>query len=229
MADRKEMQDYVNTQSLWKGHPDKWYQAGIELPYGIVTESLYPGKESDCREIWELLHISEGDIVGKNVLDVGCNTGYYAMRCKEIGAKSVTAFDNSEWIDSGIKFAEWKGIEIDWHKCDFINMDWNKRYDTVLALQVLYHLGSGRDALRLMGESCNEILILYTKVRSESFKPDGVHYFPTMFELEDDLRGFGFLIELVDCHDRQLLDKVLTNEEPLLVKVAIRANHTWNK
>ena len=132
MVTKEEIELYLKTQSPWKDHPNCWYQEGIELPHGIITKSY--ANNADCREVWKLLHIEENDIKGKSVLDIGCNTGYYAMRCKEMGAGRVVAMDISAWLQHGVRFAEWKGIEIEWAFKDFHNFDWTQKFDLVFAL-----------------------------------------------------------------------------------------------
>lgn len=158
-------EEYVRTQSSWEGYPDKWYQGGINIGDGIVTESLYP-EAGDCRRIWDLLDIDASrDIEGKKILDVCCNTGFYAMKSAEMGASKAHGFDIHERsIEAAKKFAGWKGLS----KCKFWLMDidrywWWRRYDTVFFLQTLYHLEEPDKHLASALKVCRGLIVLIVK------------------------------------------------------------------
>lgn len=161
----QEIETYVNTQSAWEGHPDRWYQGGIELPGDVVTKSLYP-EPGDCRRIWTLLDIDvERDIKRKKILDICCNTGFYAMKSRELGASRVHGFDiQAKSIEAARKFAKWKGLR----RCKFwlTGIDkwgWRSRYDTVFFLQTLYHFEEPEKWLALALKACRGLIVLIVK------------------------------------------------------------------
>ncbi len=220
--DRAEIERYVETQSPWRGHPGCWYQEGLELPHGVILKSACEG--ADCRKIWDKLHLTPEDIQGKTILDIGCNTGYYAMRTMEEGAKSACGLDNSGWIDHGRQFAEWKGLEIEWRNEDFADFSWRRTFDLVFALQVLYHLGGiTKDPLSFVADACNETLVLFTKIRSEKSPREDPAYIPTLKELEKDLAESGFAVAAVDYIHKDVLENVIQSKANMVGKVAIKA------
>jgi len=81
------------------------------------------------------------NLEGKDVLDVGCNNGYYMFRMLEQNPKSVTGFDPSalfnlqfEFIDTFIK----SGINYKLLGVEHIPY-YEKKFDTIFCLGVLYH------------------------------------------------------------------------------------------
>ena len=81
------------------------------------------------------------NLEGKDVLDVGCNNGYYMFRMLEMNPKSITGFDPSAlfnlqfdfinyFIKSGINY-KLLGVEHVPH--------YEKKFDTIFCLGVLYH------------------------------------------------------------------------------------------
>ena len=227
MATKEEIKRYLATESLTQGRPDRWYQGGISLSHGLFSESL--SSQGDCRGVWKLLNLVDRDIKGKDILDVGTNSGFYAMRCKETGADRVVGLDPSDWIESARKFSEWKGLDIEWQKVDFYQFDWSRRFDTILVLQVLYHIKDSKKALELLANSCKETLIFYTQVASEQADREGFaknyvgSYFPTLSEFRNDLEELGFRITYIGCRNPDLLLDVAENREPIIDKLAIKA------
>lgn len=232
---KEEIGKYLKTQSPWQDHPDAWYQEGIELPYGFVTKTI--AGDGDCRMIWERLGVSADSIRGKTVLDIGCNTGYYSMRCKEMGASKVTGIDKSGWMNNGKQFAKWKNIEIDWVFKDFYDFDWSQRFDTVFVLSVIYHLNAGKPEkdrkapLRIVAQAAKETLYFNTQIKTERYDPElwtktyqPNAYFPTWREFVNDLLDCGFLIEHVDCSRMDEVKAVIGSlAENRISKMGIKA------
>ena len=89
---------------------------------------------------WNILkpHLN---LEGKEVLDVGCNNGYYMFRMLEMNPKNITGFDPSALFNLQFDFIN-----------TFINSDieykllgvehipyYGKKFDTIFCLGVLYH------------------------------------------------------------------------------------------
>ncbi|WP_456479464.1 tRNA 5-methoxyuridine(34)/uridine 5-oxyacetic acid(34) synthase CmoB [Nautilia sp.] len=81
------------------------------------------------------------NLENKNVLDVGCNNGYYMFRMLEMNPKNITGFDPSAlfnlqfefingFVKSGIKY-KLLGVEHIPH--------YPEKFDTIFCLGVLYH------------------------------------------------------------------------------------------
>lgn len=140
---RDEIEQFLKTQHQNSDFPGKWYQGGITFPpYDLVTENPN-GELGDCRKIWELLDLKPEDINEKTMLDVGCDTGFYAMEWVRRGGASAHGFDsNPRSAEIAGIFAGWRGLENVTYSCsDFYLFDWKpKSYDVVFALQILYHV-----------------------------------------------------------------------------------------
>ncbi|RAX53812.1 tRNA 5-methoxyuridine(34)/uridine 5-oxyacetic acid(34) synthase CmoB [Helicobacter sp. 16-1353] len=103
-------------------------------------------------------------IKNKNIADIGCNNGYYMFRMLELLPKSIIGFDPSalckcqfdfinRFIQSNIQF-ELLGIE------DLSHYD--RTFDVIICLGVLYHRTNPIDSLKLLKNSLNsggEIII----------------------------------------------------------------------
>jgi tRNA (mo5U34)-methyltransferase len=112
----------------------------IDVGQGVVT----PGREDSSKEM-NRLHI-DTDLSDKRVLDIGCSDGYFSFACEQRGAE-VTAIDNftstpSQGGVNGFAIA----ADLLNSKATLINMsvydieELDGMYDTVLLINVLYHL-----------------------------------------------------------------------------------------
>lgn len=159
---RREVEEFVATQSQNPDFPGKFYQGGIELPHGIITENPY-GEVGDCRRIWDLLDLSPGDWGGKTLLDAGCATGFYAMEWVRRGGASAVGFDsNPRSVEIARTFAGWAGISnAEFVASDFDDFDWgDASYDAVFALQILYHVADPERALRAVARAAKSLLVM---------------------------------------------------------------------
>ncbi len=90
------------------------------------------------------------NLEGKDVLDVGCNNGYYMFRMLEQNPKSVTGFDPSalfnlqfDFINSFIK------SEIEYKLLGVEHIPfYEKKFDTIFCMGVLYHRKDPIDMLK---------------------------------------------------------------------------------
>lgn len=82
----------------------------------------------------EVNHLVSSGIIkpGDRVLDLGCGPGLYASRLADKGIK-VTAIDISQRsLDYAIKQAGEKGLEIDYRRMDFFDIDFRAEFDVVI-------------------------------------------------------------------------------------------------
>ena len=99
---------------------------------------------------WNTL-IPHLNLENKDILDVGCNNGYYMFRMLEMNPKSVTGFDPSaifnlqfEFINSFIK----SSIEYKLLGVEHISY-YDKKFDVIFCMGVLYHR---RDPIEMLKE-----------------------------------------------------------------------------
>jgi len=154
---------------------------------------------------WNTL-IPHLDLQNKDILDVGCNNGYYMFRMLEMNPKSITGFDPSalfnlqfEFINSFIKSdIEYKllGIEhIPYYE---------KKFDVIFCMGVLYHRRDPIDMLKELkaglkqnGEVILDTLIIegsgeYTLSPLRYAKMKNVYFIPTLKALYNWIKRAGF-------------------------------------
>lgn len=125
-----------------------------ELPYQTFEENKKGF--SDSLGKWNSLKI-EDKLFGKKVLDLGCNEGFFCIKCSQHGAQKVIGIDrNEEMINSA---NQRKG---DMDNIEFINCDWShldnwkpESFDVILLLTAM-HYSSGPDDL--LPNGTNKIL-----------------------------------------------------------------------
>lgn len=115
-----------------------WYQT-IPLGEGIAT----PGETGDAEQKkLDMMGLPE-DFSGREVLDIGCNEGFFSFEAERRGAKRVLAIDKSQVAKE--KFAlikELKQSKVEFLFTDLMElhpMDTGK-FDIVFFLSVFHHL-----------------------------------------------------------------------------------------
>jgi tRNA (mo5U34)-methyltransferase len=119
------------------------------------------------------------DLIGKTVLDIGCNGGFYSIEMKRRGAARVLGIDTDERYLRQARFAAEVG-EVD---VEFLQMAiWNiaelrEKFDLVIFMGVLYHLRHPLLALDLIHEHVTKDLLLFQSMQRGSrqlidVKPD---------------------------------------------------------
>ncbi len=98
------------------------------------------------------------DLENKDILDVGCNNGYYMFRMLEMDPKSITGFDPSalfnlqfEFINSFIK----SDIEYKLLGVEHIPY-YEKKFDVIFCMGVLYHRKDPIDMLKELKAGLNK-------------------------------------------------------------------------
>ena len=106
---------------------------------------------------------------GKDVLDVGCNSGGYCFVAHELGARSVTGIDvrqhwitQAEWIKS-IKYPN-AGSAVNFQVSDVRTFlaGQDRQFDVVIFKGVLYHLADPIGTLLELCDRTREILLVDT-------------------------------------------------------------------
>jgi len=115
-----------------------WYQS-IELGDGVIT----PGETGEATlaklEMMEL----PADMSGMNVLDIGCNEGFFAFESERRGAAKVVALDKSR--EAAAKFDLVKRAldsRVEFRRIKLTNLlpKESGRFDLVFFLSVFHHL-----------------------------------------------------------------------------------------
>jgi SAM-dependent methyltransferase len=105
---------------------------------------------------WQAMRIPAPDgLAGKTVLDVGANDGYFTLAALMSGAAEVTALDSRQWytFPANLLYAaqQWGLTDrIRTVVADFRTHPFDRTYDVILFLGVLYHLEDVFGALKLL-------------------------------------------------------------------------------
>ncbi len=107
-----------------------WYQT-IHVIDDIVTSGIF---NASLR--LKLLHL--GDLGGKSVLDVGCNSGLHCFEAKKHGALKVTGIDiREDRLYQARILAEIKDLNIDFKKLDILKICELGQFDIVFCFSVV--------------------------------------------------------------------------------------------
>jgi len=98
------------------------------------------------------------DLEGKDVLDVGCNNGYYMFRMLEMNPKSITGFDPSALFNLQFDFIN-KFIKSD-IEYKLLGVEhvpyYEKKFDVIFCMGVLYHRRDPIDMLKELKAGLNK-------------------------------------------------------------------------
>jgi tRNA (mo5U34)-methyltransferase len=188
-------------------HP--WRKGPFELD-GVAVDSEW---RSDLK--WDRLINGIAPLEGRNILDVGCGNGYYALRMREAGARAIVGVDPTIlYVLQFLAVQHFKREENIFVLPLRLNeLPQNARkFDTTFSMGVLYHQRSPLDHLRELkgtlrqgGQLVLETLYLPGEESGAHTPEDryarmrNVWLLPTVAELTTWLARTGFTdIEIVD-------------------------------
>jgi tRNA (mo5U34)-methyltransferase len=136
-----------------------------------LTEDLWtnpdggPGPQyPDSR--WQVIEPLLPKVAGKSVLDIGCSSGFFSLKLKELGADYVLGIDAGEQpkaIEQAQFAAETLGLQADFKVHSVYELrEIGRQFDIVLFMGVLYHLRHPLLALDALRPLCRETLIIQT-------------------------------------------------------------------
>jgi tRNA (mo5U34)-methyltransferase len=141
-----------------------WFH-NLHLPDGVWTAPDHPLGDFPAFKWQQLADVVPADLDGADVLDIGCNAGYYSFQLAGRGAR-VLAIDSDEHY---LRQARWAAQWLDPDKrIEFTRMqiyelaDLGRQFDLVLFLGVLYHLRYPQLALDLVVRCARGRMILQT-------------------------------------------------------------------
>ena len=141
-----------------------WFH-NLHLPDGSETAPAHPlGDFPAC--MWDQIkaHLPD-DLTGWQVLDVGCNAGFYSLELARRGA-SVTALEPDPHF---LRQARWAAAEMGFdHRIQFIQAGvydlarHTETYDLVMFTGVFYHLRHPLLALDILAEKTRRLMVFQT-------------------------------------------------------------------
>ena len=143
-----------------------WFH-NFQIADGIWTNPKGgPGGAQYPDSRWKLIEPLLPDLGGKTVLDIGCSSGFFSLKLKELGARYVLGVDAGEQpkaIEQARFAAEILGLEVDFRILSVYRLsELEAQFDIVLFMGVLYHLRHPLLALESLRPVCGGSMILQT-------------------------------------------------------------------
>jgi tRNA (mo5U34)-methyltransferase len=156
----------------------QWFH-NMDLGGVQTAPNHFLGDYPACK--WRMFqHAIPTNLMGKTVLDIGCNAGFYSIQMKQRGASRVVAIDSDPGYLAQARFAaEITGVEIEFREMDVYKVgDLREKFDVVIFMGVLYHLRHPLLALDLLHEHVvRDVLIFQSLMRgSRSVEPIETDY-----------------------------------------------------
>lgn len=142
-----------------------WFH-DIDLGHGVRTAPDHP-LGNFLEEMWtQVQRYLPDDLTGSEVLDIGCNAGFYTQELRRRGA-SVIGIDHDErYLEQARFAAAANGLEIDYRKLEVYDVDTlGRTFDYVLFMGVLYHLRYPLYALDKVAKLPRKRLIFQSMIR----------------------------------------------------------------
>jgi tRNA (mo5U34)-methyltransferase len=151
-----------------------WFH-NFQLADGVWTNPAGgPGPQyPDGR--WQIIRPLLPHVSAKSVLDIGCSSGFFSLKLKELGAGYVLGVDAGEQpkaIDQARFAARTLGLDVDFQILSVYDLDRiGREFDIVLFMGVLYHLRHPLLALEAVRRRCRETAIIQsiTTTHDQSF------------------------------------------------------------
>ena len=156
----------VRRQQLAKRleHLGMWHHA-IDLGDGLVT-AAHATSAYDPELRWQAIRpYLPDDLSGKSVLDLGCNSGYFSVKVKQLGADRVVGVDTFDGAIKQAEFlAEWFDVEIELicEDAHVFCLTCAERFDYVIFMGLFYHLKYGTLVLDRLAEMAKSLVFFQT-------------------------------------------------------------------
>ena len=164
---KDEIEQFIATEKLR-------YQK-IDLPYGLSTRGTK--REEICKLAFA------GGVDGRSVLDIGSYLGYFCLRALEEGAASAHGLEiDPDKIRQANILADIKRLSPTYDTVDFEIEEIGRRYDIVLALNILHHLFDPVGALQKLARITDEKLVLeVASLNPRDARKIGIGFFRRLF------------------------------------------------
>lgn len=111
------------------------------------------------------------DLMGKTVLDIGCNAGFFSLELKRRGAARVVGIDaDPRYLAQARLASEVAGLELELEQLDVYDVArLGAKFDVVLFMGVLYHLRHPLLALDLVrAHVAKDVLVFQSMLRGSN-------------------------------------------------------------
>jgi tRNA (mo5U34)-methyltransferase len=143
-----------------------WFH-NYELASGVWTNpsGRFPGVEYPL-ERWRLIEPLLPDVKDKFCLDVGCSSGFFSVKLKELGAAYVLGIDfeqQPQAIQQAQFAARTLGLDVDFRNMSAYDLSGlPRKFDIILFMGVFYHLRHPLVALEAVRALCEGAMIFQT-------------------------------------------------------------------
>jgi tRNA (mo5U34)-methyltransferase len=168
-----------------------WFH-NFEVGEGVWTNSAGEGPGFDYPAVrWGRIADLLPEVKGKSCLDVGCSSGFFSLKLKELGAGLVVGVDDGEQtkaIGQARFAASQMGLDVRFEIMSVYDLDrLAAQFDLVLCMGVFYHLRHPLLALERLRSVCRGHLILQTITTRHA--PDAVSELKPETVADVDLRS----------------------------------------
>jgi tRNA (mo5U34)-methyltransferase len=178
--------EFGSKASRMRGHAEiDWFHS-IDLGNGIITKGVKPPEILEME--FDRLGLDGKMLQGKRVLDIGCNDGYFSLRCEELGAR-VIAIDGV--FRDGLKYV-FKNLKpkFQFYCMDMMNPVFHElgRFDIILYMGILYHNMFPFEHFVRLANSCAQNALVF--IETEYYNLPGSENNPTIFfDYDAELTG----------------------------------------
>ncbi len=143
-----------------------WFH-NYEIAKGVWTnpDGAGPGPDYPARR-WAHLESWFKEVTGRSCLDVGCSSGFFSLKARELGAAFVLGVDSGEQVRATeqARFAATTlNLQADFQTISVYDLpQLGRTFDVVLFMGVFYHLRHPLLALEALRKVCGGTLILQT-------------------------------------------------------------------
>ena len=149
----------------------------------VPDQSMVNRHEQRRRYFFEpLLQLTGGSLAGRRVLDLGCNAGYWSLLASDAGADFVLGVDSQQtFIEQAELVFDAKGVDparYRFEAADVFEHELGERFDVVLCLGLMEHVGKPVELFERIAASGAEIVVVDTEVsrsRASLFEIDWTH------------------------------------------------------
>jgi tRNA (mo5U34)-methyltransferase len=160
---------------------EPWFHR-IDLGGGLYTktESVMGEPVDHPLGPWQTIQkLLPRDLTGKNVLDVGCNAGFYAFEARRRGAQRVLGVDGQrQHVRQGLFVRKVLGLDVEFRRLNVYELNPRTvgQFDITLALGLLYHLKHPILALENLYQVTRELLVIETAIMPPRQTPKSFAY-----------------------------------------------------
>lgn len=200
----EQLSEFKEAAAYMEKHGNCKYQSWT-FPGGSRLEG-----RDDSRKIFNSFNLPFSIFTGRSVLDIACNTGYFAVQAALSGASEIAGFDvAAETIEAAsmIAHAARLSCPYEFQTSEFWDYPFDRAYDIVFCNQAMYHftsrhrskcLGTIDDMLDRIAQVTGRLLLMYTYVDVDDPPSKDGGYYPSSYQLTVDLIERGFSKVLID-------------------------------